>query len=122
MRPSLLSLSLPCNLLGDERSLVPSPLGCLPPRQVRCPGLSSLVLNLGLPDLPDVTEVLRGGEVWNAGGREGDAGPWLAEYLEGASLEPYAFLLAHKYTGRTFGEVREAFHRCALAVMARARI
>jgi hypothetical protein len=59
---------------------------------IRCPGFSTLVLNLGLPDLPSIDAAIPGEPV----------GRWLKEYIAGCRLEPYGFLPADVLVGRTF--------------------
>lgn len=59
---------------------------------IRCPGFSTLVLNLGLPDLPPLDAAIPGEPV----------GRWLKEYIKGGRLEPYGFLPADILLGRTF--------------------
>ena len=65
----------------------------------RCPGFATLVLNLTLPDLPNTAA-----EGWAALGlAPGERGaPWLEEYAAGSRLEPYGFLPARRFVGRSF--------------------
>mmetsp|Transcript_1266 Transcript_1266/g.1618 ORF Transcript_1266/g.1618 Transcript_1266/m.1618 type:complete len:1377 (+) Transcript_1266:55-4185(+) len=59
---------------------------------IRCPGFSTLLLNLGLPDLPPFDAAIPGEPV----------GEWLNEYVDGCRLEPYGFLPSKMLIGMTF--------------------
>lgn len=52
----------------------------------RCPGFSTLILNLGLPDLPVPNTPFSTETI-----PQNTYGKWLKEYALGCSLEPYAF-------------------------------
>ena len=73
----------------------------------RCPGFSTLVLNMSLPDPedPDETMGLRSfGEALS---------PWLSEYNRGCMVEAYGFLPHPRYHGQTFQAMAVAMARDA---------
>jgi len=64
---------------------------------LRCPGFSTMVLNLSLPDLPDPASG------YKVGLKSGSAcSRWLLEYTNGSNLEPYGFLPRLSLVGLTF--------------------
>ena len=59
---------------------------------LRCPGLPTLVINMGLPDIE------------GPGPYDPEISPWLSEYIDSAGLELYGFMPATKFRGKTFRE------------------
>ena len=64
----------------------------------RCPGFSTLALNMLLPDLPDPADGFAAG--LPAGSAR--CSPWLHEYARGCRLEPYGLLPGRALVGLTF--------------------
>mmetsp|Transcript_7239 Transcript_7239/g.8618 ORF Transcript_7239/g.8618 Transcript_7239/m.8618 type:complete len:1441 (+) Transcript_7239:158-4480(+) len=60
---------------------------------LRSPGLSTLILNLCLPNIPSPDHY------------SSPISPWLKEYIQGADLEVYGFPPHEKYHGKSFKEV-----------------
>jgi hypothetical protein len=77
---------------------------------LRCPGLTTLVLNCGLPDID-------GPESYDP-----VISPWLQEYIEGAGLEPYGFLPADEFVGKTFKDATVAIAKRAPVLVLAAQI
>ena len=84
---------------------------------LRCPGFSTLILNLGLPDLPCPDEAVMGltpslalGGGGGGGGGGSSSGkapkfsPWLREYVAGTTLQAHGFQVSGKFVGKTFSE------------------
>ena len=58
-----------------------------------------MVLNMGLPDLPDPTSIYSSGLL-----PHNKVSPWLEEYIKGCNKEIYGFLPGIKFRGITFSK------------------
>jgi hypothetical protein len=77
---------------------------------LRCPGLPTLVMNMGLPDISRPEPY------------DPPISPWLDEYISGAELEPYGFLPAAKFVGTPYKNVALEIAKNADVVLLAAQI
>jgi len=73
---------------------------------LKCPGFQTMVLNMGLPEIPKPKEF------------EPAVSPWLSEYIASTTLEPYGFLPAASFHGQTFDKVAQTLGHEDIAVFA----
>lgn len=62
----------------------------------QCIGFSTLLLNLGLPDLAEPDQVIE---------TKGNCSDWLREYVQGCGLEVYGFSPCPSFYNSTFKQV-----------------
>ena len=73
---------------------------------LKCPGFQTMVLNMGLPEIPKPKEF------------EPAVSPWLSEYIASTTLEPYGFLPAASFHGQTFDKVAQTLGHENITVFA----